>query len=119
MKTIVDIEQANELLQQFIGGRAQVYMFNVSLKRLCIKVESFKLIDVVYIVLAGCKFIRGHFEWSSADMMIEVEYANEYESITKIIDKNADLFFYAESAALSQRGLASDSAVNRRPFRCR
>lgn len=96
MKTIVSIHEANEILHQYKGGDVYIYMFSLSLRRLCVRVESPKFTDSVYIVLAGCKFIKGSFGWSSADVSIEVESVNESEITTRIVDKIADFLLVGD-----------------------
>lgn len=74
-----DIIAINQQLQGFKGGRVQVWMFNVTHKKIAIRVSHKSQDAVLYIIGDSCEYMSGGFSWLNADIHIEIlekEYVN-------------------------------------------
>jgi len=95
MKFITDIQEANGILKQYRGATAQICMFSLSLKRLALRLQLPDIIEVVFIIGAGCEYISGNFEWDEANLSVITEVMTFNEIKTKIFDKNAQFLLVA------------------------
>ncbi|MEL7003983.1 MAG: hypothetical protein AAFN93_14775 [Bacteroidota bacterium] len=89
MKTYTNLSESNELLSNYIGATAQIYVFSITHKRLAIRLKLPKKDEVLYLVAVGCKRINGDFYWKDANLSI-VELISDGEDTTKIIDNSGD-----------------------------
>src|ERR1051326_5378095 len=84
MKTITNLNEANSILKEFRNANACVRLFDLSHKKLGLKLSAPNNTDnVLYIVGVGCEHINGFFSWKNSNVTIE----NNNGDITKIIDK--------------------------------
>jgi hypothetical protein len=90
MKTISDLKESNFLLKEYNGSYTQVWGFNISLKRLLLKLTKSSESEVLYIIVVGCEHITGPFSWKNSKVSLSKEIDQETSNtITKVIDKEA------------------------------
>jgi hypothetical protein len=88
MKFITDIQEANTILNQYKGAKAQICMFSLSLKRLALRLQLPGISEVVFIIGAGCEYVSGNFEWDEANLLVTSERGKVDEIRTKVLDEN-------------------------------
>ncbi len=87
MNTITNITEANILLEEYIGAKAQIWIFQVTHKRLLLKLSLSNLDKVVYIVAVTCEHMTGPFSWKNANVKVTLSTdRNTSENVTKISD---------------------------------
>lgn len=90
MKIITDIKESNELLLVYSGADAKIAFYTESLKKIAIRIKHRDIQEVIYIIGGSCDYIKGHFSFSDAHVLIIMEKDEETnECITTIMDENA------------------------------
>ncbi|WP_254086117.1 hypothetical protein [Dawidia cretensis] len=96
MITITDINEANSLLNKYMGGKAELFGISVGHQRLAIRLSKLDLTtNVAVIVVAQCRHIKGPFRWTNAQMSISCQVTNG-ERETLIHDDGADFVAIAD-----------------------
>lgn len=109
MRITTDIEEANNLLKEYIGATAQIWMFHISHQRLAIRLSYPKKYEVIYIVAVSSEYINGPFTWSNANIEVIKEINNEKsESNYKIRDKEAGFELDASGGFTLTKGQESE-----------
>lgn len=109
MKIIIDIKEANILLERYGDATAQICIFGLSLKRLAIRLTLANVSEVIYIVGVGCEYISGHFVWDNANLSISNQADKETNEIkTKIIDRKAGFELITTGGFAVAMGLLSE-----------
>jgi hypothetical protein len=70
MKTLVDQPQQESVLAQWRGALARIWIFDVSLRRMAIRIYRPHEAEVIYVTAVGCRHIIGPFTWKDADISI-------------------------------------------------
>lgn len=87
MNIITEVNDANSLLQTYVGATLQVAFYSESLRRIAIRIYQPNVSEVIYIVGVGCKSLNGRFSYLNADISIDVTHDEETEeNITTISD---------------------------------
>ena len=108
MKTVIDPKQNGTILLQWRGADAKIWMFDVSLKRLGIRLSRKDEAEVLYIVAITCEHIVGQFSWKNADLLVATGRNNEYgEPICSVTDSKAGFELLCSSVVLV-KGPATD-----------
>jgi hypothetical protein len=108
MKTVVDRPDQAAILAQWRGARAQIWIFDVSLKRMAIRIYRSQELELIYITAVGCKHIAGPFSWEKSDLSIETNPKNaEIPTDCRIVDKEAGFELRCSDARVV-RGPATD-----------
>jgi hypothetical protein len=89
MKTIIDIQTANEVLALYQDATANIYVFNITLRRLVLMITSSNHKEVLYLTALSCKHIHGNFSWKNANISIKKTITNE-ENMIMIWDNDND-----------------------------
>jgi hypothetical protein len=109
MKIITDINEANNLLQSYIGADAQVAFYSESLRRISIRIWLNRVDEVIYLVGVGCLSMNGLFSFSDANLFIvKEEDENTNESITKISDRTSGFELNTNGGFSMVQGLLSE-----------
>lgn len=109
MKIITELQEANSVLQSYKGGKASVWLYSVSLKRLAVRVSLPNINYITYIIGVSCDQICGPFSWDNANIVIEVEsYFDKEGPITKIYDNFAGFILSASGGFSLAQGLDSE-----------
>lgn len=67
---ITDIDQINQRLSGFNGGSARIWLFDISLTRLLLRIERKGLDTVLGLLAAGCSRISGPFSWNVSSLEV-------------------------------------------------
>jgi hypothetical protein len=70
MRRIVDSENQDQVLSEWRGAAAQIWTYNVSLKRMAIRVYRPREPNEMYVRAGGCEYIVGPFSWENSDIQI-------------------------------------------------
>ena len=88
MKNIIDIDDFDAVLNQYRGAYTQIWLFNVSLKRIVLRLTNGNN-NALYIVGITCRHIVSSFSWKSSNITIyKMKNADEGED-TIVEDKDS------------------------------
>src|SRR4051794_17121794 len=108
MKTVIEPELQDAVLEQWRGACAQIWMFHVSFRRLALRLSRPDEPENVYIVAMGCGHIVGPFSWEPADLRLITNLGDEPQwAVTRIVDQKAGFDLSCSSVAMA-RGPATD-----------
>jgi len=106
MTTITDLSEISSMLEQYRGAAAKVWHFNVTHKKLFIRLSLPGQNEVVFIVAVSCENMNGPFSWKNANISISEEVDKETsEQITYLIDKDALFKLASSGGVVLGRGL--------------
>jgi hypothetical protein len=109
MKTISDFKESLYLLEKYSGSRAQIWGFNISLKRLLLKLAKSNESNVLFIIVVGCEHITGPFSWNNSCILLSVENDSATsEQVTKVKDKAAGFELISSGGFALALGLDSE-----------
>jgi hypothetical protein len=90
MKTLVERNDEKSVLAQWRGAYGQFWIFDVSLKRVAIRLHRPHEKEALYVTAVGCEHIVGPFSWEGADVSVEIEPPGaEIPTHARVIDKAA------------------------------
>jgi hypothetical protein len=107
MKTLVSLRDQESVLARWRGADAQIWIFDVSLKRMAIRIYRPHEAEVLYIAAVGCRHITGPFSWVGADISIETKLSDENSSACRVFDTRAGFELRCSDAQVA-RGPATD-----------
>ncbi|GEN06037.1 hypothetical protein MFU01_10740 [Myxococcus fulvus] len=81
-KTIVEPEAQDETLAQWRGGDVVVWMYHASHRRMALRLSAPGLMEELYVVVVGCRFIQGPFSWRASDLRILVGEVRDSGGLT-------------------------------------
>lgn len=89
MEIITSVKQINESLKALNIIRAQIWLFDISHKRIVIRLSFNEDDKIAYIIMVNCEYIKGYFSvdhptFSVSQFLNNVSLENEY----RIIDEN-------------------------------
>jgi len=88
MKTIIDPNQHRAVLTKWYRSPARIWIFDVSLTRLGIRLARTAEPEVLYIVGASCEHIVGPFSWEASEMSIVLQ-AESGKPFDLVMDEKA------------------------------
>ncbi len=103
MKTIVAEQDRLSELERWRGAPAAVWIFQVTHKRLALRLWRPGEPTVLYLVGVACEHIAGPFAWESSDISIRSSTSNHEE----IVDERAGFSLRCSSVTLAT-GPATD-----------
>src|SRR5205823_2743924 len=75
---------------QWRAAKAQIWIFDVSLKRLALRIYRPNEPEVIYVIAVGCEHIIGPFTWNDANISITIESAKGNDQTKcRVLDKEA------------------------------
>jgi len=108
MKKIINRKDQDSALAQWRGARAQFWIYDVSLKRMAIRLYRPDAKEVIYVTAIGCEHIVGPFAWEGADVSIEIDPVGaEHPKTCRVIDKHAGFELLCSDARVV-RGPSTD-----------
>ncbi len=108
MKVRVEREQQESVLACWRGASAQIWIFDVSLKRVALRIYRPHEPELIYITAVACEHITGPFSWEGANLRIEREpQGAEYPTSCRIVDKDAGFELRCSDAGVV-RGPSTD-----------
>ena len=73
MKTVIEPKNQDSILAQWRGACAQIWIFDVSLKRVAIRIYRPHEAELLYVIAVGCNHITGPFSWDGANLSISLD----------------------------------------------
>ena len=71
MRTVVRVEdQQPSVLAQWQGARAEIWIFDLTFRRLALLLTKAEVNDILYVTGIGCRYITGPFRWDNARLSI-------------------------------------------------
>lgn len=109
MEIVIDLNKINQILKDFKGSKAEFWLFDISHKKIAIRISINSKEDVIYLVIAGCQYIRGAFSWDNPNIYVD-KYHDEkkMENIYRLLDLNADFKLEGIAGAALAKGLESE-----------
>lgn len=106
MYVLTEISEINEILNEYEGNQARLWMFDISHMKFALKIYSDEKEDVIYLVMSGCKYIKGSFYLYNPKFLITQSFdVGIDETIYKIIDKNSDFELISTTGVALAKGL--------------
>ncbi|MCE3076306.1 hypothetical protein [Chryseobacterium gwangjuense] len=106
MKISSKIQEINEILVDYEGDEARIWLFDISHTKLGLKIYSNKKEEVIYLVISGCKHIKGSFSVNNPKFIVTESFDSEItETVFKILDKSSDFELVANSGIALAKGL--------------
>lgn len=90
MKVINDFQESLSLLANYSGAFAQIWAFNITLKRLLIKLTKTDDPQILFVIVVGCEHINGPFSWANSNITITKETGQDGNVTTLIKDGQAN-----------------------------
>ncbi|WP_445456095.1 hypothetical protein [Flavobacterium sp. HNIBRBA15423] len=91
MKIVTNIKEANDLLKHYAGAKLEIVMYNISLKRILLRLSFSNIEEVLYVVGVGCESLNGNFKYINANLNI-IQLNNENHDFITIIADNLSGF---------------------------
>lgn len=108
MKTIIEPKDFNKELESYCDADAQIWLYNVTHKRLAIRLSKPDKLDVLYIIAIACEYIAAPFSWKNANLSINCG-ANEFgEKTFTLIDKVVGLELICTGGVSLAKGVATE-----------
>ena len=106
MEITTDINRVNQILTEYQGDKAKVWLFDISHIRLAIKIYSKRKDEVLFLLIIGCKYIKRTFMLDNPKLSVKKDFDTEAsEVIFKIIDDIRDF------ELISTGGVALDKGI--------
>ncbi|WP_294211275.1 hypothetical protein [uncultured Chryseobacterium sp.] len=109
MKLASEINKINEILSEYDSNKAKIWLFDISHIKIAIKIFSAEDENIIYLVAAGCKYIKGFFSLQNPKFSI-IQYFSEenLETEFKIIDVNSDFELIATVGVALAKGIETE-----------
>lgn len=109
MEIVTDINRINQILTEYQGDKAKIWMFDISHIRLAIKIYSKRKDDVLFLVMMGCKYIKGNFKLDNPKLSVKKDFDTETsEVIFKIIDEVRDFELISTGGVALAKGIEAE-----------
>lgn len=113
MEIITGLNQINETLKDFEGDKAQLWLYDITHKKIAIRISINNGDNVIYLVMASCQYIRGTFSWENPNVYVDKYYdEKKMENIYLLKDINVDFQLEATSGVVLAKGLESEFGDN-------
>ena len=111
MRVTVDAKDESSVLSQWQGAEAEVWIFDLTFRRLALLLRKPGADDILYVVGIGCRHITGPFRWDNAHLSIALSDTRRSditgEPLTRLFDQGAGFELLCDGAGLV-RGLKTD-----------
>jgi hypothetical protein len=109
MKITSEIDNINKMLNDYNGDQAKVWLFDISHAKMAIRIYSQQKNKLLYLVVAGCKYMKGPFSLFYPKLSVNQYFDNTVsEMVFKIVDRNSDFELSATSGIALAEGLESE-----------
>ncbi|PZF74815.1 hypothetical protein [Taibaiella soli] len=112
MTIYTEIREANNILKKYLGAKVQVWIFDVSHKRLALKISlptpSTGYPLTVYIVAITCEHITGAFSWKNGNLVINECVDNNFGEVIKLTDSSAHFELIASGGFVVAEGMEEE-----------
>jgi len=115
VKVLVDPIDNSSVLSQWQGARADVWIFDLSLRKLALLLRKAGADDILYVIGVGCRHITGPFRWDNVKLSISLLSGGRpnttEESITRLADDDAGFELLCSSDVVLVRGVYPSDIV--------
>ncbi|MDO3426017.1 hypothetical protein QWT87_14040 [Chryseobacterium sp. APV1] len=109
MNISTKIDEINNILNDYTGDQARIWLFDITHTKLAIKINSKQKQDIIYLVMSGCKYLKGAFSLNNPKFFVSQYYDHKaLETISKIIDENSDFELSSTTGIALAKGLESE-----------
>jgi hypothetical protein len=109
MEIVTDLNKINEILTSFKGDKAQFWLYDITHKRIAIRISINNKDEVVYLIMASCEYIRGIFSWDNPNFYVDKYYDDvKMENIYRLIDKDIDFQLESSAGVVLAKGLEDE-----------
>jgi hypothetical protein len=109
MEIITEVKKINEIINDYKGTKANIWLFDISHIKLAMKIYSNEKEETLYLVLAGCKYIKGSFSLNNPDLFVSENFDDKTsEVIFKVTDNNSDFELTSSSGVALAKGIESE-----------
>ena len=70
MRTVVRVEDQPSVLAQWQGACAEIWIFDLTFRRLALLPTNAEVNDILYVTGIGCRYITGPFRWDNVRLSI-------------------------------------------------
>ncbi|MDR6546394.1 hypothetical protein J2810_002453 [Chryseobacterium rhizosphaerae] len=104
-----EIIEINKILNEYQGDQARIWLFDITHIKLAIRIDSKKDKEVLFLVITGCKYIRGLFSLNSPEFFVNQYFDDEIsETIFKVKDNKSDFELSSNTGIALAKGLESE-----------
>jgi len=109
MNITTSISEINKILIDYRGEQAKIWMFDISHTKLAIKVYSKENQEIIYLIILGCKYLKGFFSLNNPKFYV-IQYYNikTSETILKLMDENSDFELNSTAGIALAKGLEQE-----------
>jgi hypothetical protein len=112
VRTAVKAEDQSSVLAQWQGAHAEIWIFDLTFRRLALLLTKPEVEDILYVAGMGCCHITGPFRWDNAQLSITPSDSRMSdvtgEPLTRLFDQGAGFELLCRSGVGLVRGLKSD-----------
>lgn len=117
MKIITQIDDANILLKSYAGARFQIFLYELTLNRIALRLTSPSIVEVLYIIGIGTESMCGYFSFDNANFSIQsILNLDNSESLIKIADVNTKFEIITSGGFTLAQGLESEFGISFNDF---
>ena len=110
----IDSNSYNTVVMELRGAHVEVWIFDLTFRRLALLVRKYDGSDIVYVAGVGSRYIRGPFSWKDAKLLFAEHGSDKLGSngspLSRIFDDSVGFELLCESIVLF-RG-SKDDIVN-------
>lgn len=112
MRTVVRVQDHPSVLAQWQGARAEIWIFDLTFRRLALLLTKAEIDDILYVVGFGCRHITGPFRWDDAKLSVAPSVNAKAnitgEPLTRLFDQDAGFELLCRGGVGLVRGLKTD-----------
>lgn len=109
MEITSDIDRINQILNEYQGDQARIWFFDITHIKLAIRIYTERKDDLLYLVVSGCKYIKGAFSMNSPELFVTKYFDdNISEILFKIVDNKSNFELISTAGIALAKGLESE-----------
>ena len=112
MRIAVNPDEHSSVLAQWQGAHAEIWIFDLTFRRLALLLRKAGADDILYVVGIGCRHITGPFRWDNAHLSMAPSDNRRSdvtgEPLTRLVDQGAGFELLYNSGAGLVCGLHCD-----------
>jgi hypothetical protein len=112
VRIAVNPDEHSSMLAQWQGAQAEIWIFDLTFRRLALLLRKPGADDILYVVGIGCRHITGPFRWDNAHLSIAPSDTRRSdvtgEPLIRLFDQGAGFELLCNSGVGLVRGLRSD-----------
>jgi hypothetical protein len=112
VRILVDVDDHASVLAQWHGAHAEIWIFDLTFRRLALLLQKSGTDEILYVVGIGCQRVTGPFRWNDARLSIApsetIKSDVTGERLTRLFDEGAGFELLCRSGVGLVRGLKAD-----------